>query len=854
MNSIVNRLKKLLDIPLLPHALRRERRSGTEYEQAVLRILIVTLILSYLLYHSTDIQESGSALKAGITLFSVHLILGIGFLLSILLRPALSSTRIFLGIILDISSFSIAMIATGEAGAPWWAGCLWITFGNGFRFGERYLYLSAALSIIGFSVALSVSEYWASNSSMGIGLLIAMIVLPGYVAILIRRLRAERRRAEQANQAKSEFLARMSHEIRTPLNGIIGTGELLKGCNLGAEEREYADTITTSGQTLLNLIEDILDISKIEAGKISIETINFDLHALINTTIRMFTPEASQKSLRLTSHIGLETPYRLIGDPHHLRQVLINLVGNAIKFTRKGSVELRCHTIRDDDGHSLIRFEIIDTGIGMNQGEQQRIFEKFSQADESTTRRFGGTGLGTSIAKNLVELMGGRIGLQSTPDIGTNFWFDIEFQLQDELVDEEEIQQVKKCRVLRVCHRAGEHTDISHTLQGWGVPHRDVCDAREALRAMDSNGTDSPYEVIILDGVPVDREIHGFLVSLSEGLSLPDTTILNVQADGETASHPDLSSIPNLVYTISSPFDKVLLFNALHASTSGHREDEGVIDLSHYFARKQQLGQPLSVLVAEDNGVNRMVIGRILERAGHRHHLVENGQQALDALEQASFDLVIVDMHMPEVGGLDAYRMYRFAHASDDDPIPFIMLTANATQEARNACEEVGIEYFLTKPISPSKLLETLARAAAGRPSRTGEAIQIGALPLLEFTSPIIDHSILDEVTELAPNQKFMFQLFDKLEREGRQLIQGMDDSQARGDLTQFKSLAHALKGSAANLGLAELSGLALAAEQLTATRLEDEGAAQIETLQAGLKRASSAFAEAIGHSQPAAR
>ena len=173
-----------------------------------------------------------------------------------------------------------------------------------------------------------------------------------------------------------------------------------------------------------------------------------------------------------------------------------------------------------------------------------------------------------------------------------------------------------------------------------------------------------------------------------------------------------------------------------------------MINLSHYFARKQQLGQPLRVLVAEDNSINRMVIGRILERAGYHHQLVKNGQQALDALEQASFDLVIVDMHMPEVGGLDAYRMYRFAHASDDNPIPFIMLTANATQEARNACEEVGIEYFLTKPISSSKLLDTLARAAAGRPTRTGEAVQSGALQPVESAARIIDHNILGEVTK----------------------------------------------------------------------------------------------------------
>ena len=363
----------------------------------------------------------------------------------------------------DIGVLSVGLGTVGELAAPWWWVYLWVTFGNGFRYGVRFLYTSAGLSLLGFGTVVSINPFWVSHLGLTTGLLISLVVLPGYAAVLLRRLNAETERAEAANRAKSNFLANMSHEIRTPLNGIIGLSDLLSTSQFGPQEREYVDAIQSSGRSLLELIEGVLDISRIEAGKVSTQQVPFDLHALTGTIVQMFGAQAEAKGLRLLSQIAPETPYALVGDPGHLRQVLINLIGNAVKFTEAGSVELRCHPLRDNAGRVLIRFQVLDTGIGIPIEAQANVFDKFTQADQSVTRRFGGSGLGTTIAKNLVELMGGRIGFDSTPGVGTNFWFDLEFARQAGADAAAEPQGLPGCRVLRLSppgSRAGRSPNV----------------------------------------------------------------------------------------------------------------------------------------------------------------------------------------------------------------------------------------------------------------------------------------------------------------------------------------------------------------------------------------------------------
>lgn len=841
---------------------RLKGREDSEHEQAIVRVCIVIGALSYAWL---SIQHDNSLKLSWIIFTSYILIFSFGVLFFILVNPGKSRLRRVISLLADISIISIYLSYSGENGAPWWPVYLWVILGYGFRYGEKYLFLASVFATACFGAILLTNEYWQTHPALGIGLLISLLALPGYVSTLIRkltetmsRLAAAQKAAEEANRAKSDFLARMSHEIRTPLNGIIGSSELLQSCSLGREQKEYADTIYASGHNLLHLIEDILDISKIEAGKLTIEQTNFDLHNLLRSTVKMFSSRAEVKGLNLSCQIGLDTPYKLIGDPFHFRQILNNLIGNAIKFTEKGSVELRCHVKRNDEEKVLIRFEVVDTGIGIPEEVQDRIFEKFSQADESTTRRFGGTGLGTAITKQLVELMGGRIGIQSTPNIGSTFWFDIEFTRQAEDINEHDAAALQNCKVLRLVHGPDLKTSITNALVGWDISYQNVSSTRDTIRLlMDAAANDAPFEVLLIDGITLDDDICNFIKSVGKELSLPSITILILQQPDQTI--PNMETGPNQVYTFTEPLDKALLFNALHASHAARYQGDDIINLTDHFINEHQAQRKFKILVAEDNSVNRLVIGRILERNGHSHRLVENGQELLEALEEDEFDLVISDMHMPVLNGIEAYKMYRFAHASEE-PIPFIMLTANATLEARKECREIGIRHFLTKPVSSQKLVDHIARATEHFPAI--QEIEHHKQPKSDISdksnksrrdNSVIDFNVLDDVIELSQEKEFLHRLYLNLERDSEQLLQGMEESVKCGDFSHFKELCHALKGSSAYLGMVELSNLSSTGEHMPDLEIKTNGRQKIKDMRQAFIRAKTILSKEIDLQDPTA-
>jgi two-component system sensor histidine kinase RpfC len=378
-----------------------------------------------------------------------------------------------------------------------------------------------------------------------------------------------------------------------------------------------------------------------------------------------------------------------------------------------------------------------------------------------------------------------------------------------------------------------------------------VREAKQLLQ--EATSQNSPFEVLLVDGVSLDGGTKRFLESIGRDMFLSRVTILISPPAGETA--PTLDTSPNMAYTLTQPLDKALLFNALHASHASKFDDEDIISLSDHFTKARQSERKLQILVAEDNSVNRMVIGRILGRAGHTHHLVENGQELLDALETAEYDLVIVDMQMPVLGGVDAYKMYNFAHAGEEKP-PFIMLTANATLDARKECKEAGIEHFLTKPISSVKLLETIHRISPELPDleqvETEDDPSSGRELIENEELPTINRAILNDVIELAQNSEFLYRLQENLEQEGIQLLQGMAESLACGDYPHFQDLAHALKGSAANLGLSRLAGLASQAQHLPHAKFLREGESSLDELRHEFNLARETLSSEIGLKKPA--
>jgi len=396
-----------------------------ELEQSLLRFGLVGAAYAYLLFHTLKDWQLDPAEQQLVWVGAAFFAMSIVLILSVLASNRESIPRRVVGIVADNAATTYFLMQMGESGAIVVGVYLFVSFGNGFRFGRLYLHISQCLGLLGFSVVLAFSEFWSKHLGIGVGFLTGLVVLPFYVGVLAQRITEARKRADEANKAKGRFLANVSHEMRTPLNGVIAMADVLRETSLNESQREIVSTMTTSANLLLAQIEDVLDMAKIEAGRVQIETAPFDLGQLLTSTVKIILPQARYKGLDVRTEVSAEATAWFNGDSYHLRQVLLNLLANAVKFTEKGHITLRVRALGSNAGVSIVRFEIEDTGIGIAHEKQAMIFEPFTQADDSITRVYGGTGLGTTIARHLVTLMGGRIDLTSNLGVGTRFWFEI---------------------------------------------------------------------------------------------------------------------------------------------------------------------------------------------------------------------------------------------------------------------------------------------------------------------------------------------------------------------------------------------------------------------------------------------
>jgi len=396
-----------------------------ELEQAMLRVAIPAAVMIYIALDEFIgdplTATERNALWFAVAFFVFAVILA-GFVLN---AKGDSPVRRTFGIFVDNAANTAFLLLSGEAGAFVFGIYLFVTFGNGFRYGRRYLRISQALSIIGFLIVLYVSPFWSKHIPVGIGILVALLVLPFYVGVLAERITEARKRADEANRAKGRFLANVSHEMRTPLNGVIAMADLLRETPLNEAQQEIVETLANASQLALAQIEDVLDAAKIEAGRVQIETRPFDLGRLLRSSMKVIAPQARYKGLALTADIDPAVVGWFSGDPHHLRQVLLNLLANAVKFTERGEIHLSARSLSRTSDLAMIRIEVKDTGIGIQKEKIASIFEAFTQADDSVTRVYGGTGLGTTIARQLVVLMGGQLGVESAVGIGSTFWVEL---------------------------------------------------------------------------------------------------------------------------------------------------------------------------------------------------------------------------------------------------------------------------------------------------------------------------------------------------------------------------------------------------------------------------------------------
>ncbi|WP_028918833.1 ATP-binding protein [Pseudoxanthomonas suwonensis] len=703
---------------------RLSNRPDSEHGQALVRIVLISLIFSYVLLPSSRSGLGPEQFRDVVLIVGSGLVLSLVIFSALLARPGRSDLRRVAGMFADYGLMAACMIRMGEPIAWMYVVIMWVTVGNGLRYGNRYLVGAVGMALACFGSVLVFNEFWHRILGLGIGLLCGLAAVPLYLSSLLRQLTRATEEARRASEAKSRFLANMSHEFRTPLNGLAGMSEVLATTRLDDEQRECVRTIQASTRTLMALVEDVLDISAIEAGKLKLNPEDFSPRELLASIGLILHPQARAKKLDYLVVIADAVPQRVRGDAGHLRQVLLNLVGNAVKFTDQGRVRVDVTVVPSPPGDSRtrLRFSVTDTGIGVPAAMRNRLFKAFEQADASLARRYGGTGLGTTIAKGLAEAMGGRIGFESLEERGSLFWVEIPFE--------------------------------------------------------------PPAERPAQPAAPMVAEV-----------------------EGETA----LRDAGGNVIAFADPF-----------------------------LRHRARVRSMHLLIADDYEANRMVLQRLLQKAGHRVTSVEGGEEVLDAMAAGEFDAAIVDLHMPGVSGLDLLKQLRVMQAGGGPRTPVIVLSADVTPESIQRCEQAGAYAFLAKPVAATRLLEILSDVAAQRGRRSAVPVP---RPAGEAADGVLDTSVLDELAQMGMGEAFEREFIAHCLADADGCIGAMTHAAEAADWARLRDHAHAIKGVAANLGLVRVAAQGSELMRLADWQIRNEWRQRIAMLNAALTQGRDALA-----------
>jgi len=783
--------KGVKNLSQMEGALRTARRNEPlEFEQLVIRYLIGIFttgcaVISWSLGFLAPWQITA------LTLFiPTAWLIALAFMVHFAIWPHRTVERRTATIPFDAATLSLFIYFGGEPASIFFPVYLWVILGNGFRFGIAYMYGSMAVNAAFFLLIAVQTPNWRADWAFAAGLVLSLILIPLYVSRLIRELRSAMAEAKAANRAKSDFLATMSHELRTPLNTIIGLSQVLDRTAESAQDRMSAMSINSAAGRLLEMVDAILDLQKVESQAVSVQREPISLLELLHDAETLLRPLARKKGLSLHLRFASAIPERIVADKDHLKTVLLNLAGNAIKYTDQGHVWIEVGHTRSGNGQDL-RVEVRDTGRGIDEADHARLFDRFMQAGGGERGAEGGVGLGLSLCRSLVELMGGEIGVSSRLGEGSTFWFTIPAAAENACAPRPHADAISPEIALLV--RSQDRDRLMPGIRAMGLnPGKTIANPRDFVKARAASG-DLPRYVLVVDELELDDRAITEIRHALRDAPIPPALVLMPHAD-------NLSDWANAHLALDRGADDALIatitaWHALKPSAPASAK------------ASEPQAEPLSVLVADDNPFNREVAKKLLGLDGHRVVFANTGEEALDALLRGGLDIAFLDINMPEGSGIDVCKEYQLA-VEPDAHIPIIAMTADTSRPTAESCRRAGMAAVLHKPVQFDELRETIRACKRRAPATPVPAGANEDGPPVQEESPTLDEQRFSEIVALFGEDAFRDEMAALFRNDFEHHMTCLDEAVRRGEAASARASLHALKSAANTIGATRLAEL----------------------------------------------